>query len=208
VDRIGSSRGSIRRYLFAALLMGAMAALSGCATMYVDNGLKDVPTTAYRHPASPQPVQMFFSFQSKGVPNTRATEILMKTSSDVVADSGLFIATSPNPVPSGALLSITVNNVPVTDDAFTKGFVTGLTMGLAGSTVTDGYVCTVVYQGMPGGVQLTKSVRHMIHTTIGAKGAPADSTKASSVRAAITTVVHQCVGNALLSLSTDLAFAP
>lgn len=52
-----------------------------------------------------------------------------------------------------------------------KGIGTGLTLGLVGSTVTDGYVFTATFTPL-GKVSVTKEYRHAIHTTIGAKSGP------------------------------------
>jgi hypothetical protein len=176
--------------------------------MYVDNGMPDVPASAYVRPQTPQPVQMLFTFKTKGTANTKATELLKKNATDAVMASGLFASVGSAPTPGGTLLSVTIDNVPVTSekDAMAKGFTTGLTFGLAGSQVTDGYVCTVDYIASPSAAKITKVVHHAIHTNIGAHSAPANSTKAASAMAAIKTVVNQAIGNALKELSADPGF--
>ena len=192
---------------FAAAAV-AVFTLSGCASMYVDNGMPDVPASAYVRPPTPQPVQMLFTFKTKGTANTKATELLKKNATDAVMASGLFASVGSAPTPGGTLLSVTIDNVPVTSekDAMAKGFTTGLTFGLAGSQVTDGYVCTVDYIASPSAAKITKVVHHAIHTNIGAHSAPANSTKAASAMAAIKTVVNQAIGNALKELSADPGF--
>lgn len=198
--------GSLRTCLQSAFLILAAAVLTGCSTMYVDNGLKDVSTAEYKHPSSAQPAQLLFTFQSKGAPNARATSFLKDQVLETVKASNLFSSVSTDPVPGGALLSVVINNVPVTDNAYSKGFATGLTFGLAGNVVTDGYVCTVDYS-KDGAAKIEKSTRHAIHTTIGAKGAPANATKAKSPDEAVKTMARQIVGNALKDLSADPQFA-
>lgn len=172
--------------------------------MYVDNSLKDVAASEYVRPKSVQPTQLVFSFQTKGAPNAQATEFLKAQVMETTLASGLFSSVSNDPVPNGSLLSITINNVPVDDNAFAKGFATGLTFGLAGNVVTDGYVCTVDYSGAPGSAKITKTTRHAIHTTVGAKSAPANATKAKNLGEAVKTMARQIVGNALKDLSADL----
>jgi hypothetical protein len=186
----------------------ATLALSGCVSMYVDNSLKEVPPSEYQRPAHPQPVQLLFSFQTKGVANAKGTEILKQEATSTVAASGLFESVSDVPVSGGALLSITLNNVPITSQgsAVTKGVVTGATLGLAGSEVSDGYVCTIDYSRAPGAPKITQNVQHAIHSTIGAKGAPENGTKAPNAEAAIKTVTRQAIANALKALSLDPAF--
>jgi hypothetical protein len=198
---------SARRAFAAGLSLVALGsvtlAVSGCATMYVDNGLKDVTDSEYRHPQTPNPVQLIFSFETKGTPNARATDFLKNDITTVVNNSHLFSTVSADPIAGGSILSITINNVPVTDNAFAKGFATGLTFGLAGNVVTDGYVCTIEYLGAPGQSKVTKSRSHAIHTTVGAKGAPANATKAASQKDAVETMARQVVGNTLKDLADD-----
>ncbi len=104
------------RFTFALLILAAVV-LPGCATMYVDNGLKDVSATEYKKPTTPQPAQLLFAFQTKGVANARGTEFLKKQVTETVAASGLFSSVSTDPAPGGALLSVVINNVPITDNA-------------------------------------------------------------------------------------------
>jgi hypothetical protein len=196
------------RHAFAAALpvvaLGLVTlAVSGCATMYVDNGLKDVAESEYQHPQTPRPVQLIFSFETKGTPNARATDFLKNDITAVVNNSHLFSSVSTDPVAGGSILSVTINNVPITDNAFAKGFATGLTFGLAGNVVTDGYVCTIEYLGAPGESKVTKTRSHAIHTTVGAKGAPANATKAASPKDAVATMARQVAGNTLKDLAAD-----
>jgi len=118
----------------------------------------------------------------------------------------VFSAVGEAPVDGGALLSITLNNVPLTDNAFSKGFATGLTFGLAGSQVSDGYVCTASYGTGGGAVPIVKMARHAIHTTIGNAAAPGNATKMANADAAVTAMMHEVVSNVLNDVSNDPAF--
>ncbi|HUI61556.1 MAG TPA: hypothetical protein VLX90_15110 [Steroidobacteraceae bacterium] len=182
--------------------------LSGCVALYVDNGVPDTQPSEFHRPQTPQPVQLLFSFQTKGVANARATDILKDQVKETVTASGLFSAVSPDPVAGGAILSVTIDNEPITSqqEAMAKGFGTGLTFGLAGSEVTDGYICTVDYLGAPGSARISKVVHHAIHATVGAHAAPANSTKAPDARTGVKTMARQAVGAALKALSDDPAF--
>lgn len=186
-----------------------MLALSatGCATHYVDTALKDLPPEQVVKVKDPKPVQLLFEFQTKGATNARATESLKDKTTELVKKSGLFSQVVSTPAPGGAILSVVINNVPLTDDAYSKGFVTGLTFGLAGSTVTDGYICTVDY--LPGGdaPKISASVRHAIHTTMGAEGTPAGAVKSESISDAVDTMVRQVVSNGLNAVASDRAFS-
>lgn len=190
------------------LAAAALVALSatGCATHYVDTALKDVPPEAMAKAKDPKPVQLLFEFQTKGATNARATEQLKVKASEVVTKSGLFSQVSNTPVSGNAILSVVINNVPLTDDAASKGFVTGLTFGLAGSTITDGYICTLDY--LPGGSapRISTTVRHAIHTTLGTGGAPASAVKSASIMEAVETMVRQIVANGLNTVASNPAF--
>ena len=196
-------RGVAARWVRLMIAGGLVALTTGCATHYVDTGLKDVKV---RKAADAKPVQLVFEFQSKGVANGRATEVLKAQVTELATQSGLFSAVSAEPVPGGALLNITLNNVPVGDEAVSKGFVTGLTFGAVGNVVTDGYICNAVYVPANGGNRVSTEVRHAIHTTLGAKGAPPNAVAAASLDEAVQTMTRQVVSNALDRLASNATF--
>ncbi len=192
---------------FAWLLpMLGLLFLTGCASFYVDTATREVPAEAYGKPASPHPVQVVFEFQTKGVANARASQYLAPLVMEQIKGSGLFSELKTTPVAGGALLSIVLNNVPLTDDAFGKGFVTGLTFGLAGSQVSDGYVCTMKYLAQPQAPAISSTARHAIHTVMGAKGAPANGARMDNLETAVKTMTRQIVSTALDALSHDPEF--
>lgn len=188
------------------LLLIMFAALTGCSSFYVDGMTKEIPTSQYRHLEPAHPVQVLFEFQTNGVTNATATDFLKKSVIEQINTSGLFSAASEEPVTGGALLGITMNNVAVTDDAFTKGAVTGLTFGLAGSQVTDGYVCTASYSNGITAQPIVKQARHAIHTTVGASEPPPNSHKAATLDEAVTLMTRQIISNVLNDLSNEAAF--
>lgn len=182
--------------------------LVGCANFYVDGNTKEIPVSEFKKPTQASPVQMFFEFQTKGVANTRATAFLKPKAVSQVKDSDLFSDVSDVSVPEAGTLSITLNNVPLSDDAFSKGFVTGLTFGLAGSQVSDGYVCTAKFTSASGKDAVVKTARHAIHTTVGAASAPGNATKADSNEDAVYTMTRQILSQVLNDLSKDPNFKP
>lgn len=195
----------LRRIHVAAALFVATA-LTGCANFYVDSATKEIQAAQYRKPPQPQPVQVLFEFQTKGVANAQATSHLKARVVDQIKTSGLFAAVADTPSAGGATLSITLDNVPLSDDAFSKGFVTGLTFGLAGSKVSDGYVCTATYR--PGGdAQLiVKKARHAIHTTLGAASEPGNAIKADGIEDAVSKMTRQIVSTVLNDVAQDPSF--
>jgi hypothetical protein len=189
------------------LLAVALVALGGCASFYVDGNAPEVAAAQYKKPGDPADVQVIWEFQTKGVANARATEYLKARVVDQLATSGLFSKVSDAPVASGALLIATVNNVPLSDDAASKGFVAGLTFGIAGQTVGDGYECTLRYTpGRSGAAPLEQKSKHVIYTSIGATGPPPLAQKMASAEEAVTTMLRQLISRTLNPLSQDPAF--
>lgn len=188
------------------LALASLVALTGCASMYVDGATNEVPATEFRKTDPAHPVQVLFEFQTKGVANATATNFLKPRLLAQIKDSGVFSEVSEAPSANAALLSIQLNNVPMQDDAFSKGFVTGLTFGLAGSQVSDGYVCTATYTPAGSGTPIVKQARHAIHTTVGAAAAPGNATKADNAEAAVTLMMRQVVSNVLNDVTRDGAF--
>ncbi len=200
------SPGLLRRLLVLVATVGVAATMSGCASFYVDSSTGEVPASDFKKIAEPKPVQFVFEFETKGVANARATDALKSQVVDQVKGSGLFATVDDKPVDGGAILSLKLNNVPLTDDAFSKGFVTGLTLGLAGNQVADGYLCTVEYLGSGKTEPIKKTVRHAIYTVVGAKEAPKNGVAMPNAKTAVQTMTRQIVGAALRDLSNDPAF--
>lgn len=204
--RSHSGAARLLRSAGTAILLGAAALLTGCATHYLDSTMKEVPPSAYSRPAQPRPVQLVMEFQTKGVSNARATEHTKAMVRETVVATGLFSEVREAPVGGAGLLSVTINNVPLSDDAAAKGFIAGLTFGAAGQTVTDGYICTVSYLAPGQGTPVVKTAKHAIHTTVGAKSDPPNSQRVASIDEAVRTMVRQVTSSALSDLSRDAGF--
>jgi hypothetical protein len=190
----------------SGLLLLILAALTGCSSIYVDGLSKEIPSTQYRHVEPIHPVQVLFEFQTKGVTNATATDLLKKKVIEQIGASGLFNEVSELPVAGGALLGITLNNVPVDDDAFKKGFVTGFTFGLVGSQATDGYICSASYTNGHNAQPIVKRARHAIYATFGASKSPENATKVASLDEAVKLMTRQVISNVLNDLSNDTTF--
>jgi hypothetical protein len=186
------------------LLPGALAAsLSGCLSMnsYIDPALPTVRAEELRPTRAAQPVHLLFEFRTKGAPNARGTELAKPVAFDTVRSTSLFSNVAEAPVASGRTLTIVIDNVPITEDAASKGFATGLTLGLAGSTVTDGYVCTATYSA-PGVAPKKTEVKHALHTTIGNTDGPKGLTPMKPDEA-FPVIVRQLTLNALKVVRRD-----
>jgi hypothetical protein len=194
----------VRRSLGIALL-ATSSLLTGCASFYLDPATRDVPVEAMPHVTAPQPVRVNFEFQTRGAPNARATTQLDGMVKDQLKSSGLFASLDGGP--EAAVLEIKLNNIPLNDDnPAAKGFVTGFTFGLVGSSVSDGYECKLSYLAPGQTVPVTKIARHAIHATLGNASPPPNTIKVDNAQAAIAQMTHAILSNALRDLAADPAF--
>jgi hypothetical protein len=200
-NQIRAARG-----LFAVAALAAAALLTGCGTFYVDTAIKEVSVADMKKVAAPKPVQLTFQFQTKGAANARGTEFLKDAVTSQVQASGLFSSVESTPATSLSVLSVKLDNIPLTQNAASQGFVTGLTFGLAGSAVTDGYICTVQY--LPAGQSqvITATAKHAIHTTLGNANPPANAKKSADMTEAVRTMTREILSNALHDLAANPAF--
>jgi len=182
-----------------SLLTVLAALLGGCISpqSYIDPTLPSLRAEDLAPAASPKPVQLLYEFRTKGAPNAGATERTKDIVMDTVAKSRLFSSVSPTPVSEGGVLTIVIDNVPLTGNAVGKGIGTGLTFGLVGNMVTDGYVCTATYAA--GGKSTSATVKHALHTTIGNKEGPPGLTPMKPGDA-IPVMIRQMTLNALKGL--------
>lgn len=152
-------------------LAAALFSLTACIAThsYVDPSRRILDEALRPAPAAPRPVAIVVTFQTNGEAKPKvASEIAPKFITDLTR-SGHFRQNRPGE--SGDRLEITLNNVADIGSAVGKGLGTGLTMGLAGSRVKDGYVMTVHFMAADGR-EARKKYQHEIETTIGIKSAP------------------------------------
>lgn len=192
--------------LVAAAATGAFAFSSvAAAKTYVSNELADVPPQEVVKIDAPKPVQLLFQFKTKGSLNARATKYLAPTITKLVSSSGKFASVSGDPVDGGAILSITIDNVPQ-EGAAGKGFVTGLTLGLKGTTIADYYVADAELAPSTTAQTIKASAKHAMITTIGAAAPPENATPTKNVEEAVMTISRQLVDHLVNDLAKDSAF--
>jgi hypothetical protein len=196
------------RDLACLLLLMAAALLTGCAKPYLDPATKEIPRAEFKPIDQPKPAHLIFEFQTKGAPNSRATRALLDQVTQEVKESGLFASVDASMSPEVAILNITLNNVAIagSEDAAAKGFVTGFTFGLVGSSVSDGYICTISYLAPGRPAPIVKTARHAIHTTLGNASPPPGAIPMADVREAVHKMTKQILSNALRDLSQDPQF--
>jgi hypothetical protein len=193
------------KLLVLAVLLGATPATA--ARFFVLNTPGELDPAQKVRVESPRPVQLLFTFQTDGAPNMRATNFVKEQVGTEVRGSGIFSTVAETPAAGGAVLSITINNIPERGAAG-RGFRAGLTFGLAGTTVTDNYEVTFEYLSGPGATPVRKTVRHAIKATIGRTDPPTDATRVRNANEAIQMMVRQSLAHGLNQLAGDPGFAP
>ncbi len=176
----------------------------GCLSLktYVDPSFRSATYQSLKRPAQPAPLVINVVFQSEGVEKGGVRPVLEKDVTRVLNASRLFTVDVYKTNLQAAQLRITVNNVGDKGAAVGKGIGTGLTFGLAGSEVIDGYVMTAEFKKGPDGAVVTKTYRHAIYSTVGVHSAPAGM-EPMSMDAAFAQVIEDMVLNLLRDLQND-----
>jgi hypothetical protein len=191
-----------RTFIHAGVVACAALLLSGCITpmSFVDPAMPKAGKADVSAVSNPKPVQALYEFRTKGAVNAAATQHTAETVIAALKESGAFSEVSASPVAGARRLVITIDNVPITSqgDAMAKGFGTGLTFGLIGTMVTDGYNCEAIFTGADG-VATTLSYKHAIHTTIGNASGPPGIAGQKPIEAA-REMVRQLVWSVLRDL--------
>jgi hypothetical protein len=199
----------MKRICASLLAAFAMLAALGCESMplYVDPVLGDVNPADRAYVAEKRPVQLVFSFQTKGSANAMATGLLEKRARELVAESGMFSQVSSSPVPGGAVLSIMINNVA--ENYSRRGFVSGATYGAtANSSVTDFYIATATYTPRPNEKTITVERKHAIHSVTYEADIPDGIQPSKSFDEAFETVARQLFDHVLNDIAKDPSFQP
>ncbi len=184
--------------VLAILIAGA--GYAGASKSYVDPSYGKVHYSDIVKPAQPYSVRLKVHFQLNGQPHPGADKVLMQEVDRVIRKSGFAI-----PVPDGEAaaneLDVIVNNVADLAEAKRKGFVTGSTFFLKGSTVTDYYEMEAT--ATIAGKTISKSgYKHAIHSTIGLAKGPKD-VPGMTVEQAFAQVVEELILNFLGDLQKE-----
>lgn len=189
-------------------LLAALAAMflsSGCIIpkVYIDPQYR-APAMSDIAPATPKPVRLTVTGLTNSAPNKAASRTWTKEVSAALQKSKVFVLSD---APDAATLDIQINNVADTGDAMKKGFVTGLTFGLAGSTVTDRYVMTATLKET-GADTFSGEYKHAIHTVIGADDAPINGVSPRPLREAPGRLAEDMFLNFVRDYRSNATLAP
>lgn len=134
---------------------------------YVDPQYRKATQSDIKAVGAKHNVNVDVEFQRNGERFPRADgELRMQVEKALRATGVVDIVTAP----SDTKIRVVANNIADMDEAFSKGFGTGLTFGAAGSVVTDFYEIKVEFAS--GGAKQSFAYKHAIHTTVGNKPAP------------------------------------
>lgn len=150
-------------------------------------------------------LKLAVEFQRNGQPYPRVDTILKDNVERVLRATGLIV-----PVDSAGdgEIKVTLNNIADIGGAAAKGFGTGLTFGLAGTTVMDAYEMSISIS--MGGKTVTKNeIKHALYTAIGNTTLP-EGVEVFPMNVAFGRVVEQMIIRALheMQKSGDLAYKP
>lgn len=181
------------RMIRISVVLVALVVLSGCVTpkSYVDPSFSkadygDLQTTAQKYDAN-----VTVQFQRNGKVFDKAHTELENHVLRSLRSTGII---NPVTADSGLSIRVVVNNVANMGSAATKGVGTGLTLGLAGSVVTDYYEISIEFSDGQGGT-IRNDYKHALHTTIGNKKAPIEGVAPTSPADGFGTIVEQTILN-------------
>lgn len=180
------------------LLLIVGLALPGCVTSYVMPLLPRVTPSDVLAVRDPRPVVLVVEFQTNGSPRSIASKSVRKKVSGILTTAKVFSAITSERAESTDELKIVLNNVGDLGEAAGKGALTGLTFGISGSTVTDGYVMTATFTRV-GRSPVEKTYRHALLSTIGNAPGPAGLTP-MGLRQAFDQVLQDLVLNLIIDL--------
>lgn len=180
-------------------------ALSACVNprSFVDPSQPKLTYENLNKRAEPLKLKLAVEFQRNGDPYPRADSTLRDNSERILRGTGVV-----NPVETGyeGEIKIVVNNIADKGQAAAKGFGTGLTFGLVGTTVMDAYEMSVTIAA--NGKTVTRTaIKHALFTAIGNTSLP-EGVEAVPINVAFGRVLEQMLLRALQDLqnSGDLAY--
>lgn len=185
-----------------ALLGLILALCQGCLTpkSYVDPTFHDA-TYESLHPADNGFPIVMATVQLNGRPRPEYDANLRTHVINMLRRSRMFSEEVHRP---HGRLDIVLNNVGDVGDAFRRGMGTGLSLGLSGSYVIDGYQMELTYTPV-NGTPVVKNYMHAVFTTFGAQ-APPVARPAVPLNIAVNTAVEDMVLNFLRDMQKEGRF--
>lgn len=194
------SKGCSMRLLKILLASLVITSLSACLSTktYPDPQYRKASIASMGTFSAPVKVRLEVVFQRNGKNMPQVIKTLRPMAEKHLTNSGAFILVTDSTAP---VLRFTLNNVANLDDAMKKGFVTGLTFGGKGSTVTDYYEAKIELMAADG--KQTKNYKHALVTTIGNADAPVQGVAPLKTMDAFNVVVQDIIMNFVQDMKTD-----
>jgi hypothetical protein len=186
------------------VLVVSVAFVSACASpkSFVDPTYPKLTYDEIQKQPAPLKLSLSTQFQRNGEPFPRADPTLKDNTERVLRASGVVTPTTDG---AEGQIRIVVNNIADTGAAAAKGFGTGLTFGLVGTTVADAYEMSVTITVGTKTFSRT-AVKHAFHTAIGNTSTPAGvETVAPNV--AFERVLEQMILRVLKEYQTSPEFS-
>ena len=123
-----------------------------------------------------------------------------------VLQSGLFSEVKSMGNKDIPTLQISINNFAL-NNAHARGFLVGVTFGVAGSTVGDGFMCKLKYTKSGSTTPVEAATQHAIFTSLGLIHGRPVAKEVSTAAIAEDLMTRQCVKKLLLDLAQTPEFA-
>ena len=176
-------------------------ALTGCISpkTYIDPNFGKATYDDVQNVVKKYDVQIAVEFQRNGEKLDAVNQEVLNHVERTLRATNVV---TPSKVETDYSIKVTVNNISDIGEAAAKGFGTGLTFGVVGTTVTDYYEVTIEYTD-ENGTNLTKNYKHALHTTIGNEKAPFEGVIPTTPSDGFRTVVEQVLLNFVVEMQKD-----
>ena len=187
----------VLKILLASFFITSLSACLSTKT-YPDPQYRKASSASMGTFSAPIKVRLEVVFQRNGKNMPKVVKTVRPMVEKHLTGSGAFVLVTDSTAPA---LRFTLNNVANLDDAMKKGFVTGLTFGGKGSTVTDYYEAKIELMAANG--NQTKNYKHALVSTIGNADAPLQGVAPLKMMDAFNVVVQDIVLNFVQDMKTD-----
>ena len=187
---------AIKIVLFTLSILLSATAVS--AKSYPDPQYKKADLASIGTFAAPTNVGLEIHFQRNGKPMDKVVKQVRPLVEKHLLSTHAytFVADAAAPI-----LRITLNNVADLDEARKKGFLTGLTFGGKGSTITDYYEAKIEW--VKTDETLTKEYKHALVTTIGRAPPPFEGVASMKPMVAFDVIVQDIMLNFVQDMKVD-----
>lgn len=196
---------SLVKSVLAAIVMSVSLSACMSAKSFVDPAQQKVSYDDLKRRDVPLKLKLAVEFQRNGEAFPKADPVLRDQVERILRASGLIV---PVAEAGEGEIKVTVNNIADRAGAAAKGFGTGLTFGLAGTTVMDAYEMSIEITVGDKKVGRT-GIKHAIYTAIGNTSVP-DNVEVFPINVAFGKVVEQMVVRSLRDMqkSGELSYRP